>query len=159
MSPAYAPAVEPIAVGFILSIAGAAFIGVLVGALGGAIVWRFRVNIFVGGLLTALAFVLFLIVDDGGRRLLMKAELTWGTPALLLAFLLTSLLAPWLASRLTLRPTWIGLIALGLAWAIGFVYLLLFRVSLTAPPWVALGADVCMLLLLIRNRVKLRTTV
>ena len=140
----------PIAAGFILTIGIAALIGIFVGALGGAVVWRLRVNLVVGGLLTALAFVVLLILENGGRRLTLG--IVWGTPALLMAFLLASLLAPWLASRIRLRPTWTGLIALGLVWALGFVYLFLFRVSLTAPPCVALGADACLLLLLIRNR-------
>jgi hypothetical protein len=151
--------VEPLAVGFILSIGTAALIGIFVGALGGAVVWRLRMNLLWGGLLTAIAFVVCLILENGGRTLFMKAEFMWGTPALILAFLLISLLAPWLASRIKLRPTWTGLIALLLVLVFGFMYLFLFRLNLAAPLWVALGADVCLLFLLIRNRVRLRTTV
>ena len=143
---------EPIAAGFMILIATAALLGVIVGAIGGAVFWRFRVNLLTGSLLTALAYVLLLVVESEGRTSWVKVKVVWGTPALMLAFLLTSLLAPWLASRTALRPTWTGLISLGLTWAMGFVYLLLFRVSLAAPPWVALGADACLLLLLIRNR-------
>jgi len=143
---------EPIAVGFMILIGTAALLGVIVGALGGIVFWRFRINLLRGSLLTALAYVLLLVVESEGRTSWMKAKLVWGAPALMLAFLLASLLAPWLASRMALRPTWTSLISLGLTWALGFVYLLLFRLSLAAPPWVALGADVFLLVLLIRNR-------
>jgi hypothetical protein len=54
---------EPIAVGFMILVRGAAFIGVVVGAIGGAVVWRLRYSLVVGGILTACAYLLVLIVE------------------------------------------------------------------------------------------------
>ena len=40
---------EPIAVGFLILIGTAALIGVVVGVIGGAVVWRARSNLVLGG--------------------------------------------------------------------------------------------------------------
>ena len=140
---------EPIAAGFMFSIAAAAFLGVVVGAIGGAVIWRLRKNIFLGGLLTAGAYVLLLIAENEGRRLWIRGELAWGIPALVVSFLLSSLLARLLSTHTRLSPTWTSVATLGLTWVLGFLYLFLFRVSLTAPREVALWADTCLLLLLV----------
>jgi hypothetical protein len=142
---------EPFAVGFVVSIAAAAVTGILVGAIGGAVVWRMRMNLVVGSLLTACAYLLILLAD--GQRLLgLRGHLYWGVPLLILGFLLSSVAARWLRTRIKLRPTWIALQALGLALTLGFLNLLLFRWSFRAPPLVALAADACLFVLLIRSQ-------
>ncbi|MGH7701913.1 MAG: hypothetical protein ACREMO_02385 [Gemmatimonadales bacterium] len=141
---------EPLAGVFILTIVTAALTGVVVGAIGGAVVWRVRSNLALGGLLTAGAYLLVQALDGDALGLL-RARFTWGLPAAILAFLVASVSARWIAARTTLRPTWITLAAFGLALGLGFLYLFLFRVSPWAPRRGAVAADVCLILLLMRS--------
>lgn len=149
---------EPFAVAFLVSIAATAVTGILVGAIGGAVVWRMRMNLVVGSLLTACAYLLILLADN--QRLLgLRGHLFWGVPSLILGFLMSSVAARWLRTRIKLRPTWIALEALGLTLTVGFLNLSLFRWSFRAPPLVALAADACLLLLLIRSQRRVRKDV
>jgi len=143
---------EPFAVGFMILVAGAAFMGVVVGAIGGAMTWRLRSSLALGGLLTACAFLLVLILEHPQDFLWLRAKLTWGVPATSLTFLICSVSAPWLKARTALRPTWIALAALGFTLSVGFLYLLLFRISMQAPLVAALLGDICLIFLLMRNR-------
>ena len=143
---------EPFAVGFMILVAAASFIGVVVGAIGGAVIWRLRIGIVLGAVLTAAAYFLVLVLEHHEDFTWLRAKLTWGAPSMVLSFLICSVSAPWLAARTTLRPTWIALAALGISLAMGFLYLLLFRVSMRAPLVTALAADVCLIILLILNR-------
>lgn len=69
-----------------------------------------------------------------------------------LTFLICSISARWLEARTALRPIWIALAAFGFTLSMGFLYLLWFRLSWRAPLLAALGADVCLVLILIRSR-------
>jgi hypothetical protein len=69
-----------------------------------------------------------------------------------LTFLVASVSARWLQARTTLRPTWAALAAFGVALSLGLLNLSLFGLSLRAPLLAALGAGVCLILLLIRGR-------
>lgn len=140
---------EPIAVGFMILVAGASFIGVVVGAIGGAVLWRLRIGVVVGGVLTAFAYLLVLILEHHEDLVFLRAKLTWGAPSMSLSFLICSVSATWLEARTKLRPTWIALAALGFSLGVGFLYLLLFRVSMGAPLVAALAGDICLILLLI----------
>jgi hypothetical protein len=51
-----------------------------------------------------------------------------------------------------LRPAWTALAAFGVALSLGLLNLSLFGLSLRAPLLAALGAGVCLILLLIRGR-------
>ena len=141
----------PIAFGFMILIGAAAVLGVVVGAIGGAVVWRVRLNLVLGGLLTAGVFLLVLVADHPGDFLWLRAKLTWGIPPLSLAFLIASISARWLEARTALRPTWITLAACGISLGLGCLYLLLFRIDLEAPLRVALVADVGLIVVLIWN--------
>jgi hypothetical protein len=143
---------EPIAAGFMVSIAAAAVLGIVVGAIGGAVVRRLRMNFVLGVFLTACAYLLALIEENDGRVLWLKAELVWGTPSMMLAFLISLIAARWLEARTKLRPIWTTLAAFGVALTLGFLYLLTFRLSLTAPPVIGLVADAGLLLLLVLSR-------
>ena len=143
---------ELFAVGFMVMIAAAAVLGVLVGAIGGAVAWRLRMNLVLGGLLTACAFLLVLVVEQHGDVVWLRAKLAWGIPALTVAFLVGSVFARWLDARTRLRPAWTTLAAFGFSLCMGFFYLLLFRLSPRAPLLGALIADVALILLLLLRR-------
>jgi hypothetical protein len=143
---------EPFAVGFMVLIAGASVIGVVVGAIGGAVLWRLRIGVVPGAVLTAGAYLLVLVLEHHEDFIFLRAKLTWGAPSMSLAFLICSVSARWLEARTKLRPTWIALAALGFSLAMGFLYLLLFRLSMRAPLVAALAGDICLILLLMRSR-------
>jgi hypothetical protein len=143
---------EPIAYGFMVMMGAAAFLGVLVGAIGGAVIWRLRINVALGAVLTAGALLLVLIASHHGKLLWLRAELTWGAPSMALAFLICSVSARWIAARTSLHPNWSVLAALGVTFSTGFLYLMMFRLHFRAPLLAALIADVFLILLLIRSR-------
>lgn len=143
----------PIAAGFLVLIVTAALMGVAVGAIGGAVAWRFRGHLVLGAVLTWCAFVLLLVADYHDDFHWLRAKLTWGTPPLTLTFLVASVAARELEARTALRRAWIGLAAFGIALSLGFLYLRLFRLDLWAPLPVALGCDIALILLLTRARV------
>ena len=142
---------EPIAVGFLRTIAGASVLAVLVGALGSACVWRARIHIALGALLTACAYVLLLIMDHHGRFFWLRAELNWGAPMLALTFLVGSLAARWISARARWRPTLIALASLGVTLVAGLSYLFLFRLDMRAPLRWAWVIDAALALLLLRS--------
>ena len=143
---------ELIAVGFRVMIAGATVLGIFVGAVGGAVVWRLRIQLALGGLLTALAYLLLLVVEHPGYLGWLRTKLTWGIPSTLLAFLICSISASWLEAHTRLRRTWTSLAALGLALIAGSLYLFLFRVGMRAPVLAGLVVDLVLIVFLIRNR-------
>ena len=143
---------EPIAYGFMITVAGAAVMGVAVGALGGACVWRARMHIVMGALLTAAVYVLLLIADHHGRTFWLNAELTWGAPMLAMAYLIASLAARLVAARTRLRMTWTALVALSVALVAGLSYMLLFRIDMRAPIRWAWVIDAGLVVLLSLNR-------
>ena len=143
----------PIAAGFVVLIVTAALMGVVVGAIGGAVVWRFRGNLVLGAVVTWCALVLLLVADYHADFHWLRAKLFWGTPPLTLTFLVASASARELEARTALRRAWIGLAAFGIALSLGFLYLRLFRLDLWMPLPLALGGDVALILLLTRARV------
>jgi hypothetical protein len=144
----------PIAAGFVILIVTAALMGVVVGAIGGAVAWRFRSHLVLGAVLTWCAFVLLLLADYPEGWHWLRAKLTWGTPPLTLTFLIATASARELEARTALPRAWITLAAAGLALSLGFLYLRLFRLDLWTPLPVALGGDVALILLLTRSRVR-----
>jgi len=87
------------AVGFMVLVGTAAAMGVLVGTIGGAVVWRLRGNLALGGVLTGCAYLLVLIVDHHEDFLWLRAKLTWGVPSMTLAFLICAVSARWLEAH------------------------------------------------------------
>jgi hypothetical protein len=71
---------------------------------------------------------------------------------MILTFLISSISALWLASSVTRRRIWVTVASIGIALVPGFLYLMLFRISLTAPRVVALGADAFLVVILIASR-------
>jgi hypothetical protein len=55
---------EPIAVGFMVLVGTAALLGVVVGAIGGAVVWRVGISFPLGGLVTGSALFVVLIAEE-----------------------------------------------------------------------------------------------
>lgn len=134
------------------TIAGAAVLAVFVGALGGAIVWRARLHIALGALLTACAYVLLLIVDHHGRLFWLTAELNWGAPMLALTFLVGSLAGRWIGAHARWRSTLVALASFGVALVVGLSYMFLFRIDIQAPLRWAWVIDAGLVLLLLRSR-------
>ena len=149
---------EPVAAGFLILIGAAGVLGVLTGAIGGALAWRLRLHLLLGALLTALAFVLFLFIDHGGRLAWIRAELAFGLPPMVFAFLTASIASRWLALRSSLRPTWTAVAAFGIAMVTGALCLLLFRIGPAALLTGAISADVLLLLVLLLMTRRLRRT-
>jgi hypothetical protein len=143
---------EPIAVGFMILVGTAAFIGAVVGAIGGAITWRVGANLALGALLTAGALLLVLVAEGDGRVTWLSAKLTWGAPSMAFTYLAASASGRWFQARTTLRRTGTALAAFAVALSLGLLSLRLFGLSLRAPLLAALGAGVCLILLLIRDR-------
>jgi len=124
---------EPFANGVMVLIAGAVVTGVLVGAIGGAIVWRLRGNLLLGGFLTLCALVLVLVIDELDNFAWLSSKLTWALPSMIFTFLLASIVARSMAEHLGLRPLWIAVAAFLTSLALGLVFLRIFRFSLLAP--------------------------
>lgn len=143
---------EPIAAGFLRTIAGATVLAVFVGAVGSACVWRARIHIALGALLAAFAYVLLLIADHHGRFFWLRAELTWGAPILALTFLAGSLAARWIGAHARWRPTLVALGSFGVTLVVGLSYLFLFRLDMQAPLRWAWVIDAGLVLLLWRGR-------
>ena len=143
---------EPIAAGFLRTIAGATVLAVFVGAVGSACVWRARIHIALGALLTTCAYVLLLIADLHGRFFWLRAELTWGTPILALTFLAGSLAARCMGAHARWRPTLVALVSFGVTLVVGLSYLFLFRLDMQAPLRWAWVIDAGLVLLLLRSR-------
>jgi hypothetical protein len=140
---------EVIAAGARVMVAMAATVAVIVGAIGGAIVWRGGIRLTLGGLSGMLVYFLAATALLGFSFLTLAVIV--GIPILVLSFLISYLTARHLRSRTSLRLMWATPAAVGSALTVGFLYLLLFRLSLWAPVWIALGADACLILLAIRN--------
>jgi hypothetical protein len=147
--------VEPIAVGFMVLVGAAAFMGVVVGAIGGAVVWRLGSGLVLGVVLTACAYLLVLIADYHEDFVFLGTKLIWGVPSMTVAFLLSSVFASWLEVRTTLRRKGVALAAFGFGLGLGFLYLLLFRIGMGAPLVAAPIVDIGLIILLIRNRRRL----
>ena len=145
----------PIAYGFLVLIGAAASLGAFVGAIGGAVAWRLKMNLLLGACLTAGALTLAFIADHPEDQTWLRAKLIWGVPPMTVTFLCGTVAARWLEIRTALRPIWTTLGAFGIALALGFFYLLLlFRYSPKAPVLAAPGVVIGLLLilLLIRRR-------
>src|SRR5262245_65399719 len=103
----------PVGYGFLILIFTAALTGVVVGAIAGAVVWRLRCNLALGGLVTACLFPLVLIAEAYGNVYWLRAKIIWGAPSAALTFLVCSIAARWLEARTALRAMWIALTAGG----------------------------------------------
>jgi hypothetical protein len=152
----------PVGYGFLVLISTAALVGVVVGAIAGAVVWRFRCNLALGGLVTACLLPLVLVAEAYGSVYWLRAKVIWGAPSTALTFLICSISARWLEAHTTLRPRWIALAACGVALSLGFLYLLWFKYLLLSShgPWgplrPALAADIFLLLVLLLTRQPVR---
>ena len=148
----------PIGYGFLVLIFTAALVGVVMGAIAGAVVWRSRCNLALGGLVTACVLPLALVAEAYGSVSWLRAKLIWGAPSATLTFLMCSIAARWLEARTAFRPLWIALAAGGLALGAGLLYLAWLEHRLLSSPgaWGALGpalaADIVLLVVLVLTR-------
>jgi hypothetical protein len=148
----------PVGYGFLNLLFTAALVGVVVGAIAGVVVWRFRCNLALGGLVTACVFPLVLVAEAYGSVSWLRAKVTWGAPAAALTFLVCSIAARWLHAHTALRPLWIALAACGFALSAGILYLEWFKCMLLSShgPWgpllPALAVDIVLLVVLLLTR-------
>ena len=148
----------PVGYGFLSLIFTAALVGVVVGAIAGAVVWPLRCNLALGGLVTACVFPLILVAEAYGSVSWLRAKLIWGAPSVALTFLICSIAASWLEAGTALRPMWIALAACGLALGVGLLYLAWFKYLLLSshgawgPLSQALAADIVLLVVLLLTR-------
>ena len=136
----------PLAAAGYVSIAALAVEALIVGGLCGAIIWAVKVSVLWGGLLAAggyLAAIVFLGAHSP------EAAAVFGMPLMILTLLTSWLTARYAEACARLRRTWATLVGLGSAFLLGFLCLLLFRLSVWAPVYVALAADVCLIPLIL----------
>lgn len=134
----------PLAAAGYVSIAALAVEAVIVGAFCGAIVGAVKVRLLWAGPLAAGGYLAAIILL-GSHSL--EAVAVFGMPLMILTLLTSWLTARYFESRVRLRRTWATLVALGCALLLGFLCLLLFKLSMWAPVYAALAADICLILL------------
>ena len=143
---------EPIAVGFMVLVGTAAFIGVVVGAIGGAVAWRLGTSRALGGLLTAGGLLVVLVAEGDGSLTWLRPKLTWGVPWMAFTFLVASASARWLQGRTTLSRNAMAAVAFAVALILGLSSLRLVGLSLRAPLLATVGVGGWLILLAIRDR-------
>src|SRR5262245_35379541 len=124
---------EPVGYGFLILVGSAAIFGLLIGAIGGAVGWRFKVNVFLCIAVTACAFLILLIRDQRSFHAV-GAQMVWGLPALTMSFLVSSIAARMLAAFTRIRQGLVALAAFGLALGTGLLYLSTFGTELGQLP-------------------------
>jgi hypothetical protein len=138
---------EPIAAGVMVMMAVASLIGVLIGAIGAAVTWRWGIHPALGALVTALVLPLFLLAIEGGDLTWLRPRVIWGMPLLMLAFLTCSIAAGVLAERFPLHRNVIALTSFGLAIAAGLVLVRAIGITRVMPR-AAWGASLALALIL-----------
>ena len=141
---------EVIANGFMIMATITAMAAVIMGAIGGSIVWRVKSGLALGSLSTMGLYLLPAVAFLGFPWV--AVVVFFGIPPLMLTFLTSFLAGHHLDARANLPPIWATLAALGSALTAGALYLLLFRFSMQASIWVTLGAVVCLILIAFKNR-------
>ena len=129
--------------------AALAVMAVMAGALGGAVVWWFRIGIAWGGLLTAGGFLAWTVLLESYS---LKGAVSLGFPLATLTFLAAWLVAGALEARTKWRRIWTALAASGSALLAGMLCMLTARIHLWAPVLVALPVDVCLVWLVFLGR-------
>lgn len=132
--------------------AGIIVAGFLLGVVGGLVAWSTRANVILGLALTGASFALVLAFDESPRVLVRLGAV--GLPPLVLGYLACHLAARELKDRTTWGFPGTGLAAFALALSVGGAILLFGRWNLWAPVWIALGADILLVVLWIRTRVR-----
>jgi len=133
--------VEPVAAAGYVIIAAHAVLGVLLGALAGAIVSALGRGLIWAGVAAAAIYL--------GEALLHSTRLAAaaliGLPPLVLTLLTCWIVARWLQARPKWRRLWAVPAAFAAALILGFLWMLLFRHSVQLPITVAMVADVGLL--------------
>lgn len=132
---------EPVAAAGYVIIAAHAVLGVLLGALAGAIVSALGRGLIWAGVAAAAIYL--------GEALLHSTRLAAaaliGLPPLVLTLLTCWIVARWLQARPKWRRLWAVPAAFAAALILGFLWMLLFRHSVQLPITVAMVADVGLL--------------
>ena len=138
-------AVAPIAAAVEFTIAGAGILAVLLGAIGGVVLWKMRINLLLGVPAVAAVYVVVLILSSG--LFWLRLSLAAGLLPLIQAALLSHLLATFLQTRAKLRSVWSALAALASSLVVGFLTLLPVRLDLWTSNWLAVGIIACIFVL------------
>lgn len=142
---------EVVANGFKILTASVVVTAVTIGALSGAVAWRIKNGLILGGL-SALGVYFLAVAMSLNLLSWFKLVLLFGVPPLIMTFLISYLTALHLKAHGKLCPLWASLAALGGALILGILYGFLFRVGFEVPIWTALGVDACLILLAVRRR-------
>lgn len=140
---------EPLAAAGYVTVVSNALLAVILGAFGGAVAWQVKRSLLWVALLAAGGYLAATVLLGSSR--LMAAAVV-GIPPLILTLLACWLTARYLETRARLRRIWATLVALVCALLLGFLWLLLFRLSFRVPVSLALAADVGLIVLLYRTR-------
>ena len=132
---------EPVAAAGYVIIAAHAVLGVLLGALAGAVVSALGRGL-IWGAVAAGAIYLGEALFQSTR---LAAAALIGLPPLILTLLACWIVARWLQARLKWRRLWAVPAAFAAAVILGFLWMLLFRHSVQLPITVAIVADVGLL--------------
>ena len=139
----------PVAAAAYATIGATALLAVIIGAVGGAVLWRARHGLALGGLFVVGAFFVAFAAFIGFSW---RGALVFGVIPLILTFLISFLAARQLRTRANFRPIWASLAALGTALILGLLYMLLFRIDPWVQAWVGAVLDVGLAWLAIRDR-------
>jgi len=143
---------EAVANGVVILVTIVAMIAIIVGALGGTIVWRIKRGRALGIFSVMGAYFLVAAIFLGFSWLTAGMAVILGLPSLILTFLISFLTAHYLETRANQHPIWFTLVTLGSALIAGFLFLLLLRFSFQSFIWITLGADAYLILLAIESR-------
>jgi len=140
----------PFAYGVLVMLGTVLVLGVLVGAIGGAILGGLKVDLSRGAGLVIVAYLAMCALS--GVRLMEWA----GMLPLVTVFLLGSMTARFFRARVGLHPVLAGFAAFGIALAAGVSYLMLVRISWTFVPRNGYGVALAMLVVILITSIQRR---
>ncbi len=141
---------EVISNGFLILVGSVAIAAFIMGTFGGAIVWKVRGGLALGGLSTVGVYLLASAAILGYPWLI--AALIFGVPSLILTFLISFIVARHFESRANSHHIFPALAAIFTALVAGFLLLVLFRFNLWAATLTTLGIDAYLILYVIRKQ-------
>src|SRR5262245_20689280 len=141
---------EELAGAVYVAAAGAAIVGILFGTVGGIVIWKLRAGLILGTVIVVAAYLVADYADTG--LVSMGLTATFGLPPLVLALLVCWLTARWLETHARWHSAFIALAAIACTLVVGYGYMLLHSFPTLMSVWAALGTDVVLAVLCVRDR-------
>jgi len=138
-----------VAAGFYVTVAAAAIVALIIGAIHGAIFWRVRSGLALGSLVS---LVVYLVVAFAFFGIFTLGAIFCGIIPLTLSFLSSYLIASYFNKSKGLRPIWSSIAAFSSSLAVGVLYMLSFRAGLWVPLVLGLVANGYLASLVIKSR-------